>query len=330
MQLGAFKTTTELHDLGKYNKALSGIFSPLYDDDVVRKYVHEQFLEDSSKYIEKYQDLDHWRYLLRSSQQFFTADSEGELKILDIGSGGGNTVFPLMDLYPNAHIVASDLSVPILRSLKKYCETHYKDRSCHVVQLNAENIVFETGSIDLVVGGSLLHHVFDPGKTIGQCYNVLRPGGAAVFFEPFELGHQIIAMIFRHLLKLNGRMLRIGLIDSDTRNFFKALCLDFSVRKGFDKGNPQFLLMDDKWLFTRDFFEDIARSTGFDEVVIYPLHSADNMFYNQISTFLKIGLKKDINTLPKWAIEYIREMDEHFSRELRHELIIEGGIVLKK
>lgn len=342
MQIGLFETTTELHDLGKYRKEWSGILSPLYDDNFIKKHIHKQFLEDSSHYIEKYQNLDYWKALLISSQQFYHFEANEELKILDIGSGSGNTIFPIMDLYPNAHIVASDLSINLLQSLKVYFEKHYKNRSLYIVQLDAEDIIFENNSIDIVVGGAILHHLFDPRKTVEQCYNVLRPNGVAIFFEPFEIGNQILAIILKQIIELNEnkaspihQILKkfvpsAAMLDHNTIKFFKALCHDFAVRKGVDKQAAHFLHMDDKWLFTKDFINNMAKQIGFRQTTIYPLHSPKDMFYNQASAYLRLGLNKDINTLPQWAIKKIREIDEHFSKELCHELLIEGGIILKK
>ena len=37
MEFGAFKATTELHDLGDFDKKWSGILSPLYDDAFIKK-----------------------------------------------------------------------------------------------------------------------------------------------------------------------------------------------------------------------------------------------------------------------------------------------------
>jgi ubiquinone/menaquinone biosynthesis C-methylase UbiE len=67
---------------------------------------------------------------------------DGPLTILDLGSGAGNTVFPLLDLYPNATLIASDLSIPLLRALRRKQVAEYGQRDCRVMQLNAEELVF--------------------------------------------------------------------------------------------------------------------------------------------------------------------------------------------
>lgn len=348
MQFEEFNITKELHNLGEFDPRWEGIFSPIYEDDFVQKFIHRQFIEDASVYIQKYQNLEYWQYLLQSAQQFFTFKSDDRLKILDLGSGSGNTVFPLMELYPNAHIVASDLSLPLLKSLKDYFEIHYPSHSCLILQQNAEDMIFEPDTIDFIVGGAILHHLYDPPKTLGQCYKVLKPGGIALFFEPFEIGNQIIAMILGHLIDLNEKMpiqtqitkllgkLRIyppwnkKTIAPNIISLFIALRHDFEVRKGTNKDDPMFQRLDDKWLFTKGYFTEVAKSIGFDELTIYPLHRVDNLFSGQIKSYLRLGLGNNDYVLPQWAEGYIEKADKQFSMELLNEIIIEGGIVLRK
>jgi ubiquinone/menaquinone biosynthesis C-methylase UbiE len=257
-----------------------------------------------------------------------------------------------MDCFPNAQIVATDLSLPLLKALKDYYDANYSSKTCYIVQLNAEDIIFEQETIDLIVGGAVLHHLFDPYRTIAECYKVLKPGGVAVFFEPFEIGNQIISLIFKHLVQLNeiysvrnslndsgwvrkfvnrGSDTRIEIIPPHITNFFKAWCFDIKSRRENDKSNPKFQSMDDKWLFTERYFEEMRRKIGFKELVIFPLTDKfDHLFFDQISVYLTLAFGVDISILPEWAIDQIGQYDDHFSSELRQELIIEGGIVLIK
>lgn len=329
--ISRLETTVELHDLGELQKEWSGILSPLYDEKFVQQYIHGQFLEDAASYVNLYQDTAYWKQLLQRAQEFFCLEHADRLTILDIGSGGGNTLFPLFELYPNADFIASDLSIPLLKVLKDHYEESYKDRRCLIVQLNAEEIVFEKDQMDLVVGGAILHHLFEPRRALSECYRVLKPGGWAIFFEPFEIGNQILALVFRHLVEMNGRLfLKRKRIDGRVVRFLRAICKEFSIRKGIDKTDPVFKGVDEKWLFTKSYFCTVARSIGFRDLTIFPIHSTDGQFLNQTKTLLRLGLGTDEGSLPRWAVDYICEVDDHFSKELRRELIIEGGIVLHK
>jgi ubiquinone/menaquinone biosynthesis C-methylase UbiE len=331
MDTEGFKTTRALHDLGAYRPELAGILSPLYDEVFVRRYIQEQFLDDSASYVARYQNLDYWRGLVAGALRHSPLSSwNGPLAILDLGSGGGNSVFPLLDLCASARIVATDMSIPLLRSLKDHRDRHYADRSCLVVQMNAEEIVFESGSFDLVVGAALLHHVLDPVRTLSEVARVLKPGGSAFFFEPFEGGNLVLAMLLRHMLHANEGKAAADRLAPDVAQFFASLCHDFAFRKGVDKTNPHYGEIDDKWFFTKAYLRNAAGAAGFRDLAVYPLHRLENMFSDQVATALRLGLGKDRNCLPPWATTCLQELDEHFSPEFRKELIIEGGIILGK
>lgn len=57
MFLAKIKTTSELHDLGTIKPELSGILSPLYSEEFVRKFIHDQFLEEATTYVQNYQTV---------------------------------------------------------------------------------------------------------------------------------------------------------------------------------------------------------------------------------------------------------------------------------
>lgn len=350
MQIGPFKFEKQLFDLGQYRDEWSGILSPLYDEEFVNKYIHAQFLEDAKTYIERYSDTDYWKYLLKMAQSHFSLPKSGRIKILDIGSGSGNTVFPLMELYPDSKMVASDLSIPLLKSLKDHYEQFYPSYPCFIIQLNAEELIFEEGSIDLVVGGAILHHLIDPRKTIAQCHRVLSPEGVAVFFEPFEAGNLVMSLILKQVLEINAGLSsypksRYNSVASEVKTrtaerqpispkitkFLGFYCNELDVRKGFNsKTDPVFEKMDDKWLFSKSFFEKIGEETGFRDTSVFSIHDTTHPFSGQMKTILRLGLGLEESALPGWVWSYLQEKDQHFSEELRGELLLEGCVIFTK
>jgi SAM-dependent methyltransferase len=231
-------------------------------------------------------------------------------------------------------VVASDLSLPLLRSLKQTLAESYNDKRCYVMQLNAEELLFEDQQFDLVVGAAILHHLFDPEKALSETCRVLKPGGIALFFEPFEIGHQFISLALKELISRNS-CLELGStienqIPEDVLGVFRALCHDFEVRKGSNKTDPIFLSIDDKWLFTRSWLERVRIRCGFDRLTIYDLYPMEPLVTNQVNSFLRLKIGKSLSPLPLWVLDYLREMDSHFSADARIELITEGGIVLQK
>ena len=91
-------------DLGAVDSSLSGIFSPGYAPDEVDRHIHTLFQQDFEEYLRPFPltrgSIDHWLDLLRSFMPESHRRFDAPLRILDIGSGGGTTVFPLLELYP--------------------------------------------------------------------------------------------------------------------------------------------------------------------------------------------------------------------------------------
>jgi ubiquinone/menaquinone biosynthesis C-methylase UbiE len=324
------RTTIPLGDLGSIDQRWTGIYSPDYGDEQVHKYIHKQFLEEASTYVERYQNIELWTELVGRGLAQAGVNSATPV-VLDLGSGGGNSVIPPLELLPRADIVASDLSLPLLKILKDYIGQCYAERSFAVVQLNAEEIPFADGQFDLVGGGAILHHLFAPEKALAECARILRPGGSAIFFEPFEVGHQVLALTLRSLLKRNERRREDEeALEPAVVRFFEALCHDWSVRKGEDKSAPQYLHIDDKWLFTQDYFERVARQAGFRGVMIRPIQLAPDLFSGKVDHLLGIGLRMNAAVLPRWAFECLTDADRSFTAEARRHLVFEGIVVLRK
>jgi ubiquinone/menaquinone biosynthesis C-methylase UbiE len=319
--------TRPLTDLGASGDAnLQGIFSPGYDAATVGQYVQAQFLQEAERYVSRYANTSYWRALLERA--FETAGlrpaEHPQSIILDLGSGAGNTILPLLELFPAAQILASDLSAMMLAFLRRALERANVANRCSLLQLNAEALDFRPASFDLVTGGAVLHHLLHPDQTLAGCARILKPGGYAIFFEPFENGNALLARVYAAILRQPGAKLL-----PDVANFFRHFVADISLRKGRDKSAPIFHKLDDKWCFTRCYVHEQAGRHGL-SCTIYPLHTTVNPFEKQTEVYLRIGLGKDRAGLPDWAWELIRELDGSFSEDLKTDLLIEGCIILHK
>jgi ubiquinone/menaquinone biosynthesis C-methylase UbiE len=320
-----------LFDLGsKGDSRLSGILSPVYDDSLVKKYAQLQFFQSAHIYIERYQDTELFQSLISKAFQRIAFTPQGEQIILDIGSGAGNTVFPLLYLCPDAHVIASDLSVDMLAYLKMGLEKliidQGMDRSCFLVQLNAEELDFVEESIDMVVGASVLHHMISPEKTLGRCAQILKKGGFAIFFEPFEEGNIIIRAAYHAILNDS----RQTALSEKTTDFLETMMRDYDVRMVRDKSASRFSGLNDKWLFNKKYFSVLAEEYGYSDCISFPLRPTEQQFLNHTLTTLRLfgGMERD--DLPDWAWEIIQQFDQCFSEQAKEELLIEGCIILKK
>jgi len=105
---------------------------------------------------------------------------------------------------------------------------------------------------------------------------------------------------------------------------------DYKIRKGRKKSNDQFKQMDDKWLFTRSYFNELSIKYNFSKIEINDIHNPISAFENQTKRNLKCGLNRNTDALPEWAWNIIRKYDQAFSDDMKQDLLIEGCIIFKK
>lgn len=320
-----------LHDLGSVHSQLHGVWSPGYGREVVGRYLTAQFGQRAEEYVQTHQNLSHTRAVLPAifAHAGIKLPARGPFTILDLGSGAGNTIVPLLDLLaanPEGRLIASDLSAEMLALCRALVTGHSAADQCELLQLNAEELDFAPASIDLVLGWAILHHLFRPDLTLLGCGRVLRPGGAAVFLEPFEDGTATEALIYRTILADP----RAAALPSDLTRFWAARVAALLERRGEDK-SVGFTHLDDKWMFTRSYFEHHAEAAGFRNVQFIPLRSADDLFELQVNMILRIGgPNTSLDQLPGWVAERVREFDRVYSREYKREILLEAAVVLQK
>jgi ubiquinone/menaquinone biosynthesis C-methylase UbiE len=317
--------TGSLEDLGSQNEQLKGILSPGYSSDLVSSYVQWQFLECAEELAARIESISYTRHLLATAMERIGWPVAGPVRILDLGSGAGNTIIPLLELCPDAELLATDLSVKMLAVLRRMlAERGWLDR-CTLMELNAESLDFLPESCDLVTGGAILHHLHRPDLCLEGCSRVLKKDGWAVFFEPFENGNGILAVAMERILDDP----RAGELPPEIVRHFRLFKDDYHLRKGRDKSDPRFHLLDDKWCFTKSYFADALRGCDFRQCIIYPLHETRTQFQRQMETQLRLGAGRPPEDLPPWAWEMVRQYDR-FSEDMKADLLIEGCILLRK
>ena len=313
-----------LRDLGADDPRLRGILAPVSERGAARTGVTAQFLENAAEYHARYGGNVEWfRRLIGDA----LGPDDGTVRVvLDVGSGSGNSVIPLLELYPDAFVVATDISPQLLAILRELLEARPAYRGRYgLVSMDANHDRYRCGAFDLAVGAAILHHIVDPRRVLGACASALRPGGRALFIEPFEPGHGVLRVAYRRILaeaKRRGErgpgfeMLRRMVVDQEAR-----------LR---DKSDPIFATLDDKWYFTRSWFEAATRGPEWEECRVSAINGIDTPLVDEARTELRLGLGADESALPKWAWETIREHQAGFSREAWHDLILEGTIVLRR
>lgn len=315
---------TDLASMG--DARFSGIVSPVYDAEEVKRYMSDYYgsLDGAESQDSKFNLNDYYRGLLAEAfERSGGVDAASVRGVLEVGCGFGSATLPLLEMLPNANVVASEFSVSMLYVLGRKLGDGPMRQRCALMQLNAEDMDFEPGSFDFVVGAAILHHLFKPEKVFESCARLLRPGGRAIFFEPFEGGLDIVSLIYEETLR-NPRGL---LLNPFTRRYMQNCISYWRNMRLPDKNDPFFSGADDKWLFTHDFVERHAAESGFSRTMMYGLEKSDRPFEALIKTHLK---GNNVKSMPGWFWETVDRYERGFSDEVKRTLFTEGCIVLQK
>jgi ubiquinone/menaquinone biosynthesis C-methylase UbiE len=318
----------KLVDLGTIEGRFSGILIPTAEIGAAKTGITDQFLSGAEAYHDRYADSEHWLRLFNRAFAEVTRPAAAGLEILDIGAGSGvNTVVPCLRLFPGCRIVATDFSAPLLRILRSYLfESGLNDRVACVCT-DAMRTQFRPASFDVVVGGSILHHLVQPELALAAAYRALKRGGLALFFEPFE-GYAVLRVAFE-LILARARRDSLPLPDA-LAAMMTAMIRDFAMRAGTDKSAPVFRDVDDKWLFTRTYLERVTRDIGFSAMTLVPTEKPRRQFRLAAEGLVKVGAGLKAHDLPDWAWEYIDKFDQTFSEEMKREIPLECAIALQK
>ena len=287
--------------------------------------VTAQFPEEAATYHRKYTAHDYWRSLLCTALERSQIDIRSIRSVLDTGCGSGNTVFPALSVFPHASIVATDISPQLLTVLRN--QLSEKDRNrCVCIAMDASERRFEEGAFDVVIGGAILHHIPDPSNTIAAAVSAVRAGGHIFFFEPFEAGNAVLRLLYTELIERKGEL---GIPDP-VLNMCENMRRDLDLRLGKSIGDPALHHLDDKWFFTRSYFEHQCRKLACSEVIIYALSRDPSPFAEQMKTHLRLCLESGPEIVAEAAWAVVRRYDAMVSASLRDELLLEGAILFRK
>lgn len=316
-----------LHDLGEGEPRLRGIFTPASERGVAATGVTAQFLDNAGEYHKRYDNVEGCHAVFAKLLSGGLTDAAGVRFILDVGSGSGNSVIPLLDLFPDAFVVATDISPQLLLILRDFLESKPAYRGRYgLVCMDANNDRFRRGTFDLAVGAAILHHIVDPRRVLGVCANALRPGGEALFIEPFEAGHGLLRIAYRRILaeaRARGK-------SGPGFALLERMIVDHEARLR-DKADPIFERLDDKWYFTRSFFESaVASDSRWEEYHVEAINHSETPLVGHALGELRLGLGADASALPTWAWDILREHEAFFSSDGRRDMIFEGAVALRR
>jgi SAM-dependent methyltransferase len=224
-------------------------------------------------------------------------------------------------------MVATDLSGELLAMLADYALADNAADTIACVKMDAMSDRVTPGVFDLVTGASILHHLEQPERGLSAAARALKPGGHAIFFEPFN-GWGIMRLAFERILA--EAELRRDPLDPAVEAVLQATIRDVKERSDPDTTTAWFPKLDDKWLFSRGGIEAWARDAGFADVRFKP-HGAHPTLYRDMGAVqLRLGSGREDLTYPDWALAILDGVDAAFTRDAKRELMMEGTIVLTK
>ena len=317
----------EFCDLGARDPAFSGILTPASAINDPPTGLTAQFTEVAGEYATRYANSAYFKSLIERGLGL-VGFTDQVRDVLDFGAGAGdNSTFPCLELYPHAQVLATDLSPQLLVLLRD--EAHRRGLSSQVAPLclDAMNDVFLPECFDLVIGSAILHHLINPSAALEAAYKALRPGGVALFFEPFEAGNAMLCMLFERIMAEAN--LRNDPLPPLTLHFFHLFTMDVHRRIGRDKSADYFREVDDKWLFGRPYFYEVGQKLGYSKVSIDPIEKGNHQMQGRSDALLRLAAGSSFSQLPDWAQHHIQTADRLLVESIP-DLISEAIVALMK
>lgn len=314
-----------LVDLGTQTPAFAGIYAPQSSIGATKVGVTSQFLENAEQYHRAYFDTEYWSFLLGNALEA-AGEPSAPARIIDIGSGSGNSVIPLANRFPDAEIIATDISPQLLAILRDFLRQRPdSDRRFGLVCVDAMAAQYQPEVAELAVGAAILHHILEPERVLASCFRALAPGGWAIFFEPFEAGNALLKFTYRRILSQASAAERA----MPGMQFLERMAEDYRRRER-PRSDPIYRELDDKWMFTRTFFDRARTEQGWSELITYALNVSPTGLRDQATVHLRLGMGLKPDALPEWAWSIIDETDASISDDLRKELAQEGAVLMRK
>ena len=290
--------------------------------------VTAQFIGDAETYHRRYFDRLDFVQLVDYCLTLAGVHRDRPLRVLDIGSGGGSSVFAACRLLPRAEIFASDISPQLLAMLAALVESRDEMRGrVRVFCFDVHRRFFRTDTFDLVIGAAILHHLLDPRAALVNVATSLKPGGKIILIEPLEAGSLVLTAMYAGVLFVLDRL---GQGESELARLMKALRLDTQSRLGPPVQKPWTAALDDKWVFDKPYLAELARQLGLSRVDVYPAQpDLTNVYEGAFRSVLSDSGNAGL-TVPEPVWDCVREFDRGIDSDLKKELCPTGIIVFTK
>ncbi len=291
--------------------------------------VTAQFLDNAELYDHRYFKSSYWTYLVERGLSMAGVDRPSITRVLDVGSGSGNTVMPALEFLPNASIVASDISPQLLAILRRHLfNSQHSARDVSLYCFDLQKDAFDAQSFDLVIGGAVLHHMLDPAAALRNIAKWIRRGGHIVLYEPLDYGAHIFATLFQLLVDELAESTDAN--DQMCVSAFNAFKDDIHARLGVPSVKPWTAALDDKWYFNLNYLRTLGLQLGLKGPRVFPLSNDCERYFNENILGLLSALGQSNLRIKSNAQSIIDQFDQGITSSLKRLFLLEGIVVFTK
>ena len=296
--------------------------------------VGDFFLENADEYHKRYFCLEDTKPAVEKALRMSNRDHCDAPIIVDLGSGSGNSVFSLAEIFPKAVILATDISPQMLTILGSIKKEYYPKSNVGLIAVDALDIKIKHGSVDIVSGCAFLHHCIHYERIISNAYEALNDNGIAIFLEPMMSIYIPMSAMLKTIIKLSGYFADKPL-DRRVAEHFNAFLNQWKTRiEAMETSDHKKVEnYDDKWFFPREKIEQLAEDIGFSKSIVAPMYTTDvkrpMKYLTEINGILHL-IDYSYEDLPSWAKDVVEAFTETDFSPNHNGLMANGIIVLVK
>lgn len=155
-------------------------------------------------------------------------------KIIDVGTGSGDFVQVLKEIFPKAQITGIDPNSESLQEAsRKYPDVSFSEMS-------AENLEFSENTFDLASISMALHHLPDIQKALAEMQRIVKPNGWIIVNELFSdnlNASQEVHKMFHHFRSKIDRLTGINHSETFVKEEIQKMIKKSGIQVLFDFEN---------------------------------------------------------------------------------------------
>ena len=132
-----------------------------------------------------------------------------------------------------------------------------------------------------------MHHLLDYDETLRQCHTVLKPHGAAVFFEPVLEGKIILTLLMSLMLRCDD-MTNTNLFSQAERRRIQKEIRHHTKAKWYPQDRQSLSQLEDKYIFEIDQMVQTGKEAGFASVEFVNNGDVNPTYWSYLGRFLKL------------------------------------------